>query len=86
MGSEEGVSVYLLCRAVVVPLVDVAQVIACPLALASLPPGGRQRADVSFLTSVLSLLLSGGERLADMQCDKCSDGKSRGCCERWRSG
>ena len=42
MGSEEGVSVYLLCRAVVVPLVDVAQVIACLLAVASLPPGGRQ--------------------------------------------
>lgn len=68
------------------PLVDVTQVIACPVALVTLPPGGRQRADVSFLTSVLSLLLSGGERLADMQCDKCSDGKSRGCFEIWRSG
>lgn len=68
------------------PLVDVTQVIACPLALVSLPPGGRQRADVSFPTSVLSSLLSGGERLADMQCGRCSDGKSRGCCEMWRSG
>lgn len=67
------------------PLTDVAQVLVCLLTLVRLSPGGRQRADGSFPTAVLSLP-SGGQRLTDMQCDAHGDGNSRGFCETRRSG
>lgn len=82
-GTKRGVLLCACCSVSVwpCPLTGAAQVRARPLMLAYLPPGGRQRAGVSFSTAVLSLL-SGGERLTDVQCDRYSDGGSEGVVRR----
>lgn len=59
----------------------------------SLPGSSRQCAFLQeqaegrcILSTAVLPLVSGGARLTDRQCSKCSDGESGGHCETWRGG